>query len=183
MTKYQQRLLCQGAQCCVTAPLNGSLSSARGSTSLFRSLGTRFLYGLHDCALELASARRALIALGPWCDWIVGFWPSQSSGFWPCGRFPIRADAWALSRPALSRSSRISDKIVGWIWISSAISGIVIEHHNELGGIASSELEKRPKCQEQLEVFKAKLLQACTAIAVIKVLMTVFDVTRRWQRD
>ena len=51
---------------------------------------------------------------------------------------------------------------------------------------ASSELEKRPKCQEQLEFFKAKPLQAHAAIAVIKVvLMTVLmslgsgDVTRK----
>ena len=41
-------------------------------------------------------------------------------------------------------------------------------------------LEKRPKCQEQLEVFKAKPLGACAPIAVIKkVLMTGFDVTRK----
>ena len=41
-------------------------------------------------------------------------------------------------------------------------------------------LEKRPKCQEQLEVFKAMKLQACAAIVIIKkVLMTDFDVTRK----
>ena len=41
---------------------------------------------------------------------------------------------------------------------------------------ASSELEKRPKCQEQL---KAKPRQARASIVVIKVLMTGFDVTRK----
>ena len=29
---------------------------------------------------------------------------------------------------------------------SSGISGIVVEHHTEIGDIASSKLEKRPKC-------------------------------------